>query len=52
MTEHAASGGPFHRLAHRLGLNLCEGIMRRVPGPVFWEYGVRCLTCGQEKWFA
>lgn len=44
--------GWFHRIVHRLQLQSCEGIVERVPAPVYWRYGVRCVSCGKEKWFA
>lgn len=50
----------LHWLAHLLRINYCEGLLHHDwPYPwVYlhergntWKFGVRCLTCGGEKWF-
>jgi hypothetical protein len=47
----------MHRLAHLLHLNFCEGLIDHTnplhdhDRPSTWRLGVRCITCGEERWF-
>jgi hypothetical protein len=40
-----------HQWQHWCGTNTCEGIIDFDSDHNPKTYGVRCLTCGEEKWF-